>query len=74
MTSQAMTLEQVRQFGIAALTQQLGMVGMVRFLQQSETGWGDYTKDREQWLGDPDLKDLFNAIKNSETQLMVTDE
>ncbi len=66
MTTQEMTLEQVRQLGIAALTQQLGMVGMIKFLQQSETGWGDYTKEREQWLGNPDLKNLFNAIKNSE--------
>lgn len=63
-----MTLDQIKQMGIAALSQQLGMVGMIRFLQQSETGWGDYTKDRECWLGNPDLKDLFTAIKNSEKQ------
>ena len=62
----AMTLEQVRQIGITALTQQLGTTGMIRFLQQSETGWGDYTEDRKNWLGDPELKDLFNAIKRSE--------
>jgi len=68
MTIHAMTLEQVRQLGITALTKQLGMVGMIRFLQQSETGWGDYTKDRERWLGNSDLKDLFTEIKNSEKQ------
>jgi hypothetical protein len=39
---------------------------MVRFLQQSETGWGDYTKERKKWLGDPDLKELFDAVKDSE--------
>jgi hypothetical protein len=65
-TSYTLTLDQVRQLGIAALIQQLGMVGMIRFLQQSETGWGDYTKERERWLGNPDLKDLFNEIKSSE--------
>lgn len=65
-TSHTLTLDQVRQLGIAALTQQLGMVGMIRFLQQSETGWGDYTKERERWLGNPDLRDLFNEIKSSE--------
>jgi hypothetical protein len=63
-----MTLEQVRQLGITALTQQLGMVGMIRFLQQSETDWGDYTKDRERWLGNPDLAELFNDIKSNEKQ------
>ena len=33
-----MTLDQVRRIGITALAQKLGAVGMVRFLQQSETG------------------------------------
>ena len=66
MSSQAMTLEQVRRIGITALAQKLGAVGMVRFLQQSETGWGDYTKERQQWLGNPDLKELFDAVKDSE--------
>jgi len=55
--------------GITVLAQHLGMVGMIRFLQQSETGWGDYTKDRERWLGNPDLKDLFDAVKKSETKI-----
>lgn len=66
MNSQAMTLDQVRRIGVTALAQKLGAVGMVRFLQQSETGWGDYTKERKQWLGDPDLKELFDAVKDSE--------
>ena len=61
-----MTLDQIKQVGINALNQYLGLVGMIRFLQQSETGWGDYTKDRENWLDNPDLKELFNSIKNSE--------
>ncbi|MCI5196011.1 MAG: hypothetical protein D3919_07230 [Candidatus Electrothrix sp. AW5] len=61
-----MTLEQVRRIGITALAQKLGTVGMVRFLQQSETGWGDYTKERKQWLGNPELKELFDAVKDSE--------
>ncbi len=39
-----MTLEQVRQADIEILANQLGSVGMIRFLQQSETGWGIYTK------------------------------
>ncbi len=66
MTNHTLTLDQVRQLGITALSQQLGMVGMIRFLQQSETGWGDYTKEREKWSGNPDLKDLFEAIQRSE--------
>ena len=64
--AQIMTLNKIRQIGIDALSQHLGIVGMIRFLQQSETGWGEYTKDRDQWLGDPELKELFSAIKRSE--------
>ncbi len=50
-----MSLEEIRQHGISALARELGPVGMIRFLQQFETGAGDYTRDRHQWLpGDVD--------------------
>jgi hypothetical protein len=35
---------------------------MVRFLQQSETGWGDYTKERHEWLGEDDVRTLATNI------------
>ena len=35
----------------------LGPVGVIRFLQQFETGHGDYTRDRFQWLGNPSVDD-----------------
>ena len=41
-----MTLEQVRTKGLQALADELGPVGMVRFLQQTETGRGDYSHER----------------------------
>jgi hypothetical protein len=63
MDQQAMTLEQIREQGLAVLRQHLGVVGMVRFLQQSEMGWGDYTEERYQWLGDPDLEELAKKIQ-----------
>lgn len=58
-----MTLNEIRRTGIQLLTQNLGAVGMVRFLQQSDLGWGDYTKERGQWLGNPSLSDITNDIK-----------
>jgi hypothetical protein len=63
MDQQPMTLEQIREQGLAVLRQHLGVVGMVRFLQQSEMGWGDYTEERHQWLGDPDLEELAKKIQ-----------
>ncbi|MGE0378393.1 MAG: hypothetical protein AB7I48_06675 [Planctomycetaceae bacterium] len=47
-----MTLDEIRCRGIEALARELGPVGMIRFLQQFETGSGDYTRDRDQWLPD----------------------
>ena len=38
MNPQAMTLEQIREQGLAVLRKHLGGVGMVRFLQQAEMG------------------------------------
>jgi hypothetical protein len=63
MNPQAMTLEQIREQGLAVLRQHLGIVGMVRFLQHSEMGWGNYTEERYQWLGDPDLEELAKKIQ-----------
>jgi len=65
MNSQAMTIEEIRIAGIEVLSKHLGSVGMVRFLQQSETGWGNYTEERHQWLGDPDLKKLAKKIQET---------
>lgn len=31
---------------------------MIRFFQQTELGSGDYTKERQHWLGQPDLKTI----------------
>ena len=63
MNPQTMTLEQIREEGIAILCEHLGVVGMVRFLQQSETGAGNYTEERHQWLGDPNLEELAKKIQ-----------
>jgi hypothetical protein len=63
MNPQAMTLEQIREQGLAVLRQHLGIVGMVRFLQQSEMGWGNYTEERYQWLDEPDLEELAKKIQ-----------
>lgn len=63
MSEPVLTLEQIRERGIQALRERLGVVAMVRFLQQAETGWGNYTEERDQWLGDPDLKTLAKEIQ-----------
>lgn len=66
MNMQAMTQQQVRIAGIEILSRHLGITGMLRFLQQTETGYGDYTKKREELLGNPTLEELVAAIQASE--------
>jgi hypothetical protein len=40
----------VRKLGIEALTKELGAVGMAYFMRQFETGYGDYTAERDKLL------------------------
>lgn len=66
MNMQAMTQQQIRMTGIEILSQHMGITGMIRFLQQTETGYGDYTKEREDLLENPALEELVAAIQASE--------
>ncbi len=58
-----MSLREIREAGLEALARELGPVGMVRFLQQYETGSGDYTLERDTWLGDDTVEKLTDKIK-----------
>lgn len=58
-----MTLEQIRRAGLEALSRDLGPVGMVRFLQQFETGYGNYSVERHRWLGERTVQELAEEIK-----------
>jgi hypothetical protein len=61
MSTAERTLDDVRQRGIDALARELGPVGITRFLQQFETGSGDYSRDRDQWLPD-DVQAIMDEI------------
>lgn len=43
---------EIRTIGMNALKYALGPVGLVKFIQQYETGYGDYTKEKQ---NTPDL-------------------
>lgn len=59
-----MTPQQIRVAGLAALSRELGLVGMIRFMQQFEIGQGDYSKDRHQWLDQYTVDDIAKMIQN----------
>jgi len=58
-----MTLDQIRAAGLDALERELGPIGMIRFLQQFETGRGDYTKERHEWLEGTDIASALRDIR-----------
>lgn len=62
MNKRAMTLDQIRTAGLDALERELGPMGMVRFLQQFETGSGDYSTDRHQWLDGQDVANIARDV------------
>lgn len=58
-----MTLERIRVEGLKALKERLGPVGMVRFMQQFESGRGDYARDRHAWVDRVTLSDIRRTAK-----------
>lgn len=58
-----MTPEEIRNAGLQALERELGVVGMVRFLQQFEKGTGDYTKEHYDWLREEDIETFVREIE-----------
>jgi hypothetical protein len=65
MTTLTMSPAVIRKAGLEAVAKKLGPLGMVRFLQQFETGRGDYTKERDQWLKDADMKEIISEIRKN---------
>ena len=68
MTTKEMTAEEIRTFGLEALYRELGPVGMVRFLQQFETGKGDYSVERHELLKGMDVTRLVEEARKLSKQ------
>lgn len=65
MSRRVRDLNTMRRMGIEALTEKLGPVGMVEFLRQFDSGYGDYTKERYEWL---DGIDIDTIVKQAEAK------
>lgn len=65
MNSQTMVkdMNTIRKLGIEALNEKLGPIGMVEFMRQFDSGYGDYTKERYNWLVGLTIEDISNEIK-----------
>jgi hypothetical protein len=53
----------IRQEGLKALNSRLGTAGTVVFMRQFESGYGDYTEERENKLKDITLDDIISSIR-----------
>jgi hypothetical protein len=67
MNAQAMTPQQIREAGLEVLSRELGVAGMIRFMQQFEMGKGDYSKDRHQWLDQYSVDDIAHMVREKKT-------
>jgi hypothetical protein len=68
MNVETMTPDQLRKEGFKALGRHLGPDGMIRFLQQFETGSGDYTKERHHWLKETSVDALGKEIVSNRNE------
>jgi hypothetical protein len=59
----AKDINSIRRLGIEALNEKLGPLGMVEFMRQFDSGYGDYTKERHNWFGGLTIEDISNEIK-----------
>ena len=65
MITQGMIQQQISAVGVEIVGKEMSITEMIRFLQQDETGYKDYTKDKNKFRGDPSLKQLFADIQSS---------
>ena len=65
MKTKNLTRIEIRKRGIEALIKELGPGGMIKFIQEFETGYGDYTKERHQWLDSYDIDTICKEIENT---------
>jgi len=54
----------LRENGFAVLMRELGPANALRFLHLYQTGTGNYTTEREQWLGSLTLEEIDTEIKH----------
>lgn len=58
-----MTTKQLRRAGLEVLKRELGVVGMIRFMQQFSNGYGNYTEDRHEWQDRMTVEEIYARIQ-----------
>lgn len=68
MSSDKLTDAEIRALGWQALVDRLGPSGAVRFVVQTERGYGNYSELRHQMLGDLSVDDLLERMQKSKRE------
>ena len=63
MNMQARPISEITRRATHILFREMGVVDTIRFLNQFSIGQGDYTKEREKWLGGISLDEAIFQIK-----------
>jgi hypothetical protein len=62
MKTDTLSFYEIRTIGFEALLRELGPAGAIRFIQQYETGQGDYTRDRKKLLPKKSIREIGTEI------------
>lgn len=67
------TENEIQELGIETLRQGIGVVGLIRFLQQFDKGHGNYVTDRQQWQKDYTVETLVEAMEQKHHRVAEKD-
>lgn len=63
MNTQTRPVSEISRRATHILFKEMGVVDTLRFLNQFSVGRGDYTKERDNWIGDISMDDAIAQIK-----------
>jgi hypothetical protein len=63
MNTQTRPVSEISRRATHILFKEMGVVDTIRFLNQFSVGRGDYTKERDNWLGNISMDDAIAHIK-----------
>ncbi len=63
MSMEIRPLSEINQQATSILAREMGIADALRFLNQFSNGSGDYTVEREKWLGSLSLEQITSEIK-----------
>jgi hypothetical protein len=63
MNTETRPISEISRRATHILFKEMGVVETIRFLNQFSVGRGDYTKEREKWIGDISLNKAITQIK-----------